>query len=82
MCKWDLELAIQKCSIMTFGNINTHSYTINNIQIFKYSNNSLTEFKDLGIIFNIKLTFDTHINQMCSKAFNILNIIFRCIIYY
>ena len=31
MCKWDLELAIQKCSIMTFGNINTHSYTINNI---------------------------------------------------
>ena len=28
MCKWDLELAIQKCSIMTFGNINTHSYTI------------------------------------------------------
>ena len=75
MCKWDLELAIQKCSIMTFGNINTHSYTINNIQL-----NSLTEFKDLGRIFNTKLTFDTHINQMCSKAFNILNIIFRCFI--
>ena len=37
MCKWDLELAIKKCSIMTFGNINTHSYTINNIQ-----SNSLT----------------------------------------
>ena len=32
MCKWDIELAFQKCSIMTFGNINTHSYTINNIQ--------------------------------------------------
>ena len=60
---------------MTFGNINTHSYTINNIQL-----NSLTEFKDLGIIFNTKLTFDTHINQMCTKAFNILNIIFRCFI--
>ena len=51
MCKWDLELAIQKCSIITFGNINTHSYTINNIKL-----NNLTEFKDLGIIFNIKLT--------------------------
>ena len=60
---------------MTIGNINTHSYTINNIKL-----NSLTEFKYLGIIFNTKLTFDTHINQMCSKAFNILNIIFRCFI--
>ena len=29
----------------------THFYTINNIQL-----NSLTEFTDLGIIFNIKLT--------------------------
>ena len=60
---------------ITFGIINTHSYTINNIQL-----NSLTEFKDLGIICNTKLTFDTHINQMCSKAFNILNIIFSCFI--
>ena len=32
MCKWDLELAIRKCSI-TFGNINTPLYTINNIQL-------------------------------------------------
>ena len=75
MCKWDLELAITIMFNSTFGNINTPVYTINNIQL-----NSLTEFKYLSIIFNIKLTFNTHINQMCSKAFNILNIIFRCFI--
>ena len=53
MCKWDLELAIRKCLIMKFGNINTPLHTINNIQL-----NSLTEFKDIDIIVKIKLTFD------------------------
>ena len=42
---------------MTFGNIKTTLYTINNIHL-----NSLTEMKDLGIIFNIEMTFDTHIH--------------------
>ena len=35
-------------------------------------------FKDLGVLYTDKCKFNIHINNICSKAYTIINIIFRC----
>ena len=50
-------------------------YSLNNILIPKYSN-----FRDLCIVFDDNIKFNIHINNICSKAYVISNIMVRCFI--
>ena len=61
---------------MRIGNKNTvHSYFINDFELPIH-----TPFNDLGITFNENMSFNTHINTICTKAHLIINRLFRCFI--
>ena len=61
---------------MRIGNKNpVHSYFINDFELPIH-----TSFKDLGITFNDNISFNTHINTICTKAHLIINRLFRCFI--
>ena len=60
---------------MSIGKSDISFYSVNNNLIPKYSN-----FRDLGIVFENNIKFNIHINNICSKAYVISNIIFRCFI--
>ena len=76
MKRWELEIAPTKCVVMRIGNKNpVHSYFINDFELPMN-----TSFNDLGITFNDSMSFNTHINTICTKAHLIINILFRCFI--
>lgn len=65
----------KKCSTMSFARIKNPlaiKYKLNNICI-----NRLTIVKDLGVTFDIGLSFNDHINAITKKAFNILGFLKR-----
>lgn len=64
-----------KCHVITFSrnkNIFNFNYSINNTVLSR-----VTEIKDLGVIFDSKLTFEPHINYICAKALKMLGFIIR-----
>ena len=73
--KWNLQIAFEKCAFMSIGKSDISFYSLNNTLIPKYSN-----FRDLGIVFDDNIKFNIHINNICSKAYVISNIICRCFI--
>ena len=60
---------------MYIGKSDISFYSLNNTLIPKYSN-----FRDLSIVFDDNIKFNIHINNICSKAYVISNIICRCFI--
>ena len=72
--KWQLNISLSKCAVMTLGKVTPSKYFINNIQL-----ENVTFYKDLGIIFENNLLFNKHIDYICKKAYFSLNSIFRCI---
>lgn len=71
----DLNLNISKCIHICFTRNKTRfdfSYSINDIQL-----NSTDSEWDLGIIFDTKLDFIKHINEIKTKALKMLGFIFR-----
>ena len=42
--KWQLNIALSKCAVMTFGKVTPYKYVINNIQL-----ENVTFYKDIGI---------------------------------
>ena len=76
MKRWELDIAPTKCVVMRNGNKNpVHSYFINDFELPIH-----TSFKDLGITFNDNMSGNTHINTICTKAYLIINRLFRCFI--
>lgn len=75
-CKTNqLYLNINKCSVISFArktNIATFNYNINNISLTR-----VDTIKDLGIIFDIKLKFDAHVNYISGKAFKMMGFVLR-----
>lgn len=70
-----LELNIQKCRVMTFFRIRSpilYDYKLNNAHLVR-----VEKIKDLGIIFEPKLTFSAHIDYMIAKSNKVLGLIFR-----
>ena len=53
-------------------NNNHRKYLMNNIEFEDFDN-----FKDLGILYTDKRKFNNHINNICNKAYIIINIIFQ-----
>ena len=72
--KWQLNISLSKCAVMTLGKVTPSKYFINNIQL-----ENDTFYKDLGIIYENNLLFNKHIDYICKKAYFSLNSIFRCI---
>ena len=75
MFDWELELAPSKCVVMRIGcNDQPPVYSLNGVLL-----PVIKKFKDLGITFCDHLSFNIHINSICSKAYILINRIFRCI---
>lgn len=70
-----MSLNIAKCSIMTFGRLREpyhFQYAIDG-QLLKL----VSVVKDLGVTFVADLTFDNHIDDICSRANRLLGFLFR-----
>ena len=73
---WELELAPKKCVVMQVRNMfPAHVYNLNGHTLPIQSN-----FKDLGITFSDNMSFNIHINNICNKAYLIINRLFKCFI--
>jgi Reverse transcriptase (RNA-dependent DNA polymerase) len=72
-----LSLNVQKCKFMSFNRSRSNisfSYNINNISLEKVFN-----CKDLGVFFDSKLTYNTHINYIKNKSLKLFGFIkFSC----
>ena len=80
--KWNLFFNADKCKVMHFGmNNEKYNYTM------KLSDNEIMnvinceEEKDLGVIFDCKLSFDAHVQCVISKANRNIGIIRRTFSY-
>ena len=75
---WNLHFIADKCKVMHVGSINQrYDYTmkLNNTETINIV--KCEEEKDLGVIFDCKLSFDVHIQSAISKANRIVGIIKR-----
>ncbi|XP_045773470.1 uncharacterized protein LOC123872917 isoform X2 [Maniola jurtina] len=77
--KWSdenrMEFNTNKCSVMTFGRKRCpvyFPYNMNGVQLPRQAN-----IKDLGIIFDHKLTFHDHISTLASESFKRLGFVLR-----
>jgi hypothetical protein len=65
-----MTLSIEKCKIMSFHRKETpiaYDYSIDNTVLGR-----VNEFRDLGVILDTKLTFNTHVAKIVSKAYSML----------
>ena len=72
---WSMEFHPDKCQLLRITlkkNTSNYNYQIHNTQIEETSN-----AKYLGITINNKLSWNTHINNVCQKGNNTLNFIHR-----
>jgi len=72
--KWLIKLNINKCKVVSYGRTINHnfSYHIDNIQV-----EEVLSIKDLGVTFDPKLSFESHINEKINKAYSFLGLIKR-----
>lgn len=73
----NLELNIRKCQVLSFTRrqeitFQYFNYNINNTTLLR-----VNTMKDLGVIFDSKLTFDAHINSLVKKSYITMGFIFR-----
>src|SRR6266516_375614 len=76
--KWCMKLNVDKCKILQVKGRDENKFTYT----FSKCNNSFTleyvdHIKDLGVIIDRDLSFDLHISEKVSKAFQMLGIINR-----
>ena len=78
--KWQLPLAIDKCSSVHFGKRPTIPTTpVNhNYLLFSAPLASSSTIKDLGVLFDNQLKFDAHIASVVHKALTRSKLILRC----
>jgi len=79
--KWHLYFNVSKCKVMHIGKKNPNfGYTMN-IEGDSHPIKDCTEEKDLGVTFDTLLTFDSHIENIISKANQMLGLIKRTFSY-
>ena len=76
--KWLLHFHPQKCKVLDIGNRVREQ---NEYYMGEHKLDHITEEKDLGVIIDNKLKFDSHINNKIDKANNILGAIRRSFSY-
>jgi hypothetical protein len=75
--KWDLHFNMSKCHVLHMGKNNPHCSYAFSVNSQRVEINKCTEEKDLGVLFDEKLSFDGHIQSCIKKANRILGIIRR-----
>lgn len=71
----NLPLNVQKCNIVSFSKKKEpmlYNYTLDNVSL-----NRVTEFKDLGITFDTKLSFKQHIDDIVLACYRSLGFVIR-----
>ena len=79
---WNLYFNVSKCKVMHIGKDNPQNDYFMKIDQDQQKISTCTEEKDLGVVFDNNLTFDTHIQKGINKANQMLGIIkrtFSCI---
>ena len=71
--RWQLQVAEHKCFVLTIGNITPTTYHLKGVQLL-----NVNEYRDLGVIVDDKCLFKQHISSICRKAYDTINVIFRC----
>ena len=75
---WDLHFNISKCKVMHMGRTNVNNdYTMTNCTGETQTISDCTEEKDLGVLFDNRLSFESHIQQVINKANKVLGIMKR-----
>ena len=74
--KWRLRISINKCMVSQVGNNSTPPYTYS-IQTLPLPH-VVTAVKNLGVMFDVKLKFNVHINKIVVKALARSNLIIKC----
>lgn len=70
-----LDLNVKKCAVISFTR--SPRKIIFNYELSGTSIERVSNVKDLGIIFDEKLSFNDHVNGVCKKAHQMLGFIFR-----
>ena len=71
---WQLNLSPTKCAVLSIGGTTSRfAYKIDGVTIPR-----VNSFKDLGVTIDSSLSFDSHINQMCTKANQRAALILKC----
>jgi len=76
--RWLLKLNVNKCKVVTYAlrdSINT-CFLIQEGSMYR-EHEKLESFKDLGVIFDKRLTFGDHMHEKINKANNVLGIVKR-----
>lgn len=75
-----MELNIEKCFIVTYTI--KHEAIINNYTLMDRPLQRKEEAKDLGVLFDTKLTFETHIARKVNEAYRMMGFIKRSSLYF
>lgn len=78
---WNLYFNVSKCGVLHFGKNNQGNKYYMKVKDSVEQIKDLNEEKDLGVIFDNKLSFDTHIGKIVNKANQMLGIIRRSFSY-
>lgn len=72
-----LQLNVSKCNVMSFTRRHESTFQHFNYNINGASLNRVTTLRDLGVMFDTKLTFQQHIKNITTKAYRMLGFIAR-----
>lgn len=73
----DININIGKCCVVSFTHKPTRTRTTYTYKIDGNNITRKTEIRDLGIIFDQKLSFEPHINHITQQAYKTIGFIFR-----
>lgn len=73
----NLKFHVDKCALLTISKKNPNNMIIYDYNIGGHVLSRKTSIKDLGVTFDSKLSFSTHIISVCKTAFSILGLIRR-----
>ena len=79
--KWNLQFNVAKCNVMHYGKSNPNAKYYMKVNNQDAEINVCKEEKDLGVIFDPQLSFDTHINKAINKANQMIGLIKRTFTY-
>lgn len=73
----NLQLNVPKCNVMSFTRRSESTFQHFNYNINGTTLNRVQTIRDLGVVFDSKLTFEQHINIITTKAYRMLGFISR-----
>ena len=72
---WNLDFNVSKCKVLHIGSKNPENDYVMKTDAADIDIAKCTEEKDLGVIFDKKLSFDNHVETTIKKANKVLGVI-------